>query len=76
MTLKKAREEEPQLNERAQAEEEVRNLLELAERLEGLTRNVGMHAGGVLIASGKDHRFLPGLLHRFRGIGHQPAGQG
>ncbi|WON75430.1 DNA polymerase III subunit alpha [Nitrosospira sp. Is2] len=59
MTLKKAREEEPQLNERAEAEEEVRNLLELAERLEGLTRNVGMHAGGVLIASGKITDFCP-----------------
>ncbi|MEO7320221.1 MAG: DNA polymerase III subunit alpha, partial [Nitrosospira sp.] len=59
MTLKKAREEEPQLNHRAQTEEEVRNLLELAERLEGLTRNVGMHAGGVLIASGKITDFCP-----------------
>ncbi|MCK5435770.1 MAG: DNA polymerase III subunit alpha, partial [Nitrosomonadaceae bacterium] len=35
MTLKKAREIEPQLNQRAQNEEEVRTLLELAERLEG-----------------------------------------
>jgi DNA polymerase-3 subunit alpha len=59
MTLKKARAEEPQLNLRAQEEEEVRNLLELAERLEGLTRNVGMHAGGVLIASGKITDFCP-----------------
>ncbi|HJT51606.1 MAG TPA: DNA polymerase III subunit alpha, partial [Nitrosospira sp.] len=59
MTLKKAREQEPQLNQRAQAEEEVRNLLELAERLEGLTRNIGMHAGGVLIASGKITDFCP-----------------
>ncbi|SFO12621.1 DNA polymerase-3 subunit alpha [Nitrosospira briensis] len=59
MTLKKARVEEPQLNERAEAEEEVRTLLELAERLEGLTRNVGMHAGGVLIASGKITDFCP-----------------
>ncbi|WP_090372649.1 DNA polymerase III subunit alpha [Nitrosospira sp. Nl5] len=59
MTLKKAREEEPQLNQRAQTEEEVRTLLELAERLEGLTRNVGMHAGGVLIASGKITDFCP-----------------
>lgn len=53
ITLKKARELEPQLNQRAEEEEEVRILLELAESLEGLTRNVGMHAGGVLIASGK-----------------------
>ena len=58
MTLKKAREIEPQLNELAQ-EEEVRILLELAEGLEGITRNVGMHAGGVLIASGKITDFCP-----------------
>jgi len=59
MTLKKAREVEPQLNQRAQKEEEVRTLLQLAERLEGLIRNVGMHAGGVLIASGKITDFCP-----------------
>ena len=59
MTLKKAREIEPQLNQRAQDEEEVRILLELAEGLEGITRNVGMHAGGVLIASGKITDFCP-----------------
>jgi len=59
MTLKKAREIEPQLNQRANDEEDVRNLLELAESLEGITRNVGMHAGGVLIASGKITDFCP-----------------
>ncbi len=59
MTLRKAREIEPLLNQRAEAEEDVRNLLELAERLEGLTRNVGMHAGGVLIAPGKITDFCP-----------------
>ena len=31
-------------------EEEVRGLVDLAKPLEGLTRNIGMHAGGVLIA--------------------------
>ncbi|MCC6917123.1 DNA polymerase III subunit alpha [Nitrosomonas sp.] len=59
MTLRRAREIEPLLNQRAEAEEDVRNLLELAERLEGLTRNVGMHAGGVLIAPGKITDFCP-----------------
>lgn len=59
MTLKKAREVEPQLNQRAQQEEGVRDLLELAERLEGIARNVGTHAGGVLIASGKITDFCP-----------------
>jgi DNA polymerase-3 subunit alpha len=59
ITLKMAREMEPLLAEREQKEEEVRELLELAGRLEGLTRNVGMHAGGVLIAPGKLTDFCP-----------------
>jgi DNA polymerase-3 subunit alpha len=59
LTLADAREIEPQLAEREQKEEEVRELLALAEQLEGLTRNVGMHAGGVLIAPGKLTDFCP-----------------
>ena len=59
MTLQKARATEPQLNQRAEEEEDVKNLLALAEKLEGLTRNVGMHAGGVLIAPGKITDFCP-----------------
>ncbi len=54
-----ARKEEPQLEERAKNEEEVAALLDLAARVEGLTRNVGMHAGGVLIAPGKLTDFCP-----------------
>src|ERR1700737_3247881 len=54
-----AREVEPLLNEREAAEEEVRELLSLAEQLEGIARNVGMHAGGVLIAPGKLTDFCP-----------------
>jgi len=59
ITLKKARDKEPQLNLRASEEEDVSNLLELAESLEGLTRNVGMHAGGILISPGKITDFCP-----------------
>ncbi len=59
ITLKMAREMEPLLAEREKKEEEVAELLELAERVEGLTRNVGMHAGGVLIAPGKLTDFCP-----------------
>ncbi len=59
ITLADAREMEPQLAERERNEEEVRELLALAETLEGLTRNVGMHAGGVLIAPGKLTDFCP-----------------
>ncbi len=59
ITLKDARVKEPAIDERAGREEEIRQLLELAEKLEGLTRNVGMHAGGVLIAPGKLTDFCP-----------------
>jgi DNA polymerase III subunit alpha len=59
ITLEDARKEEPQFREREQKEEEVRELVALAEQLEGLTRNVGMHAGGVLIAPGKLTDFCP-----------------
>jgi DNA polymerase III subunit alpha len=59
ITLPKAMEKEPQLQERFEQEEEVRELMELALRLEGLTRNVGMHAGGVLISPGKISDFSP-----------------
>ncbi|CAG4884887.1 DNA polymerase III subunit alpha [Georgfuchsia toluolica] len=59
ITLKDAREKEPAINERIEHEEELRELWTLAEKLEGLTRNVGMHAGGVLIAPGKLTDFCP-----------------
>lgn len=53
VTIEEAKKEEPLLAEREANEEEVKQLLELAQRVEGMTRNVGMHAGGVLIAPGK-----------------------
>ncbi len=59
ITLADALEMEPQLKERQKNEEEVRELLALATKVEGLTRNVGMHAGGVLIAPGKLTDFCP-----------------
>ena len=54
-----ALEAEPMLAERERKEEDVHTLLELARKLEGLTRNIGMHAGGVLIAPGKLTDFCP-----------------
>ncbi|MFM8501006.1 MAG: DNA polymerase III subunit alpha, partial [Fluviibacter sp.] len=47
------------LAERIEREEDVKNLIEMAQSLEGMTRNVGMHAGGVLIAPGKLTDFCP-----------------
>ena len=59
MTIDMAKKEEKQLAEREKNEDEVRQLLSLAEQLEGMTRNVGMHAGGVLIAPGRLTDFCP-----------------
>ncbi|TWO69067.1 DNA polymerase III subunit alpha [Caenimonas sedimenti] len=59
ITIAEALKQEPMLAERYQKEDEVRTLLDLAQKLEGLTRNVGMHAGGVLIAPGKLTDFTP-----------------
>ncbi|MDS1142070.1 DNA polymerase III subunit alpha [Pusillimonas sp. SM2304] len=58
-TLARALEEEPSFKERYEQDEEVRALIDLARPLEGLTRNIGMHAGGVLIAPGKLTDFCP-----------------
>lgn len=49
-TLEKAFEQEPELGQMCDADEEVRTLMAMARRLEGLARNAGTHAGGVVIA--------------------------
>jgi DNA polymerase III subunit alpha len=59
MTLEKALAQEALLRERYEKEEEIRTLLDLARKLEGTTRNVGKHAGGVVIAPGKLTEFTP-----------------
>lgn len=59
ITLEDALNKEPQLQDRYNKEEEVKELIDLALRLEGVVRNVGMHAGGVLIAPGKISNFTP-----------------
>jgi DNA polymerase-3 subunit alpha len=58
-TLDRALEQEPAFAEAVNNDEENQQLVELARPLEGLTRNVGMHAGGVLIAPGKLTDFCP-----------------
>ncbi|MGJ3354292.1 DNA polymerase III subunit alpha [Providencia sp. Je.9.19] len=59
MTLEKAFEAEPQLPEVYEADEEVRALIDMARKLEGVTRNAGKHAGGVVIAPTKITDFAP-----------------
>lgn len=59
MTLEKAFEAEPQLPEVYEADEEVKALIDMARKLEGVTRNAGKHAGGVVIAPTKITDFAP-----------------
>ncbi len=59
ITIADALKQEPMLAQRYEEDEEVRQLLDLAQQLEGLPRNIGMHAGGVLIAPGKLTDFCP-----------------
>jgi DNA polymerase III subunit alpha len=59
ITLDKAMAQEPLLRERYEQEEDVRTLFALARKLEGITRNVGKHAGGIVIAPGKLTDFVP-----------------
>ncbi len=53
MTLSKALTESTELKQRYEAEEEVKNLVNMALSLEGTARNAGKHAGGVVIAPTK-----------------------
>ncbi|HUO94974.1 MAG TPA: DNA polymerase III subunit alpha [Steroidobacteraceae bacterium] len=59
MTLDKALEREEELRKLYQEDSEVRELIDLARSLEGLTRNAGMHAGGVVIAPSVLTDFAP-----------------
>jgi DNA polymerase III subunit alpha len=66
ITLQDALEKEPELKRLYEADEEVRPLLDLARSLEGLTRNAGTHAGGVVIAPSVLTDFTP-LFSEARG---------
>ncbi len=59
ITLDRALEESEELKAAYANDEEVRQLIDMARRLEGLTRNAGKHAGGVVIAPGKLTDFTP-----------------
>jgi DNA polymerase III subunit alpha len=59
ITLDDALEKEEELRKRYRNEEEVREVIDLARSLEGLVRNAGMHAGGVVIAPSVLTDFAP-----------------
>src|SRR5690606_6240337 len=59
MTLDKALQAEPELKRLYEQDDEVRGLIDLARKLEGLVRNAGTHAGGVVIAPSVLTDFAP-----------------
>lgn len=59
ITLDKALKQEEELKRRYQEEDEVKSLIDLARKLEGLARNVGKHAAGVVIAPAALTDFTP-----------------
>ncbi|RRQ20042.1 DNA polymerase III subunit alpha [Thiohalobacter thiocyanaticus] len=59
MTLDRALEQEEELKRLVDEDEEVRGIIELAQSLEGLARNAGKHAGGVVISPTKLTDFTP-----------------
>ncbi len=59
ITLSKALEQDEELESMYRDDEAVRAIIDLARSLEGLVRNAGKHAGGVVIAPGKLTDFTP-----------------
>jgi DNA polymerase-3 subunit alpha len=59
MTLAKALEQEEPLREFLQEDGQAQEIWDMAVQLEGVTRNVGKHAGGVVIAPSKLTDFSP-----------------
>lgn len=59
ITLTKALEQEEELRRRYEQDDDVHGLIDLALSLEGITKNAGKHAGGVVIAPTELTDFLP-----------------
>ena len=59
MTLEKALAENPVLREMAKTDSRVNDVLEMGKRLEGVSRNAGVHAAGVVIAPGPITDYAP-----------------
>ena len=59
MTLAKALQQEPQLRELSDSDPQVKDLLDTALCLEGLTRHASTHAAAVVVAPDQLEEFLP-----------------
>ena len=59
MTLDKALSQEPELRKRYESDPTVRKIIDIGRRLEGVARNAGVHAAGVVVADQPLVNFLP-----------------
>lgn len=59
MTLTKARKQVPELDQLIDSEDQIEELWDVALRLEGLSRNAGVHAAGVVIGDRPLDEFIP-----------------
>ncbi|NLG37966.1 MAG: DNA polymerase III subunit alpha [Clostridiales bacterium] len=59
ITLEKAQEINPQLRERMEADPQVKRLVDMATRLEGLPRHASTHAAGIVIFNGPATDYVP-----------------
>jgi len=59
VTLSDAKKDSPQLAEAIKNDEEVKKIVEIGERLEGLSRHAGMHAAGVVITPEPVTNYVP-----------------
>lgn len=59
MTINKALEQEASLKSKYEEDDEVKSIIDLAKKLEGITRNVGKHAGGLVISPTLIENFAP-----------------
>jgi DNA polymerase-3 subunit alpha len=59
MTLDKALTQEPELKKRYESDARVKRIIDIARRLEGVARNAGIHAAGVVVADQPLVNFLP-----------------
>src|SRR4029077_6080605 len=59
MTLDKALNQSPELSELYKSDAQIKQIIDIGKRLEGLCRNAGCHAAGVIIADQPLENFAP-----------------
>jgi len=75
MTIEKALKESTELNKRYENESQIKELIDFAKKIEGITRNTGVHACGVIIADKPLTEYVPLQLDKKEGVVTQWEGK-